>query len=196
MLVFTGWEKTKLTERGTIQKEHPLLYLDFNALAKGYAVDVLANFLQSNQLDAYLVEIGGELVAKGKSPRTGNFWKIAIDDPQQGEARNFIRTLSLENQALATSGNYRKYAVDGETGLRIVHSINPKTGEAFPTEVLSASVLAPDCMTADAYATALMVMPLAESQKLINSKPELEAYWIVSDSLQGVKELFSEGFTK
>ncbi len=196
MLVFTGWEKTKLTERGTIQKEHPLLYLDFNALAKGYAVDVLANFLQSNQLDAYLVEIGGELVAKGKSPRTGNFWKIAIDDPQQGEARNFIRTLSLENQALATSGNYRKYAVDGETGLRIAHSINPKTGEAFPTEVLSASVLAPDCMTADAYATALMVMPLAESQKLINSKPELEAYWIVSDSLQGVKELFSEGFTK
>ena len=196
MLEFTGWSKTRLTKQKTIQKEHPFIYFDFNALAKGYTVDVLANFLKSNQLDDYLVEIGGELVAKGKSPRTGKFWKIAIDNPEQGQERNFIRTLSLDNEALATSGNYRKYAVDAESGLRIAHSINPKTGQAFPTEVLSASVIAQDCMTADAYATALMVMPLAQSQKLINSKPELEAYWIVSDSIQGIKELFSDGFLK
>ena len=143
-----------------------------------------------------MVEIGGELVAKGKSPRTGNFWKIAIDNPKQGQERNFIRTLRLQNEALATSGNYRKYSVDAESGLRIAHSINPKTGEAFPTGVLSASVIAPDCMSADAYATALMVMPLAQSQKLIDSKPELQAYWIVSDSIKGIQELFSDGFLK
>jgi len=196
MLEFTGWLKTQLTNQRTIQKEHPSVYFDFNALAKGYTVDVLANFLKSNQLENYLVEIGGELVAKGKSPRTGNFWKIAIDNPEQGQERNFIRTLRLENEALATSGNYRKYEIDEESGQRIAHSINPKTGEAFPTEVLSASVIAPDCMTADAYATALMVMPLAQSQKLIDSRPELQAYWIVSDSIQGIKELFSDGFLK
>ena len=194
LLELTGWSKTKLTQQKTILKENPNIYFDFNALAKGYAVDVLANYLKRQQIKAYLVEIGGEIIAQGKSPRSGGFWKIAIDDPQQGEERNFIRTVMLENEALATSGNYRKYGVDADTGLRIAHSINPKTGEAFPSKVLSASVTAPDCMTADAYATALMVMPLEQSQKLIDSKPELEAYWIISDSLEGVKELFSKGF--
>lgn len=196
ILEFTGWSKSKLTARNTIQKSNSKLFFDFNALAKGYAVDVITAYLQSQRVSHFLVEIGGELVARGKSPRSGEFWKIAIDDPQQKEERRFIRTLILKNQALATSGNYRKKAVDPETGLAIAHSINPKTGEAFPTSVLSASVIAPDCMTADAYATALMVMPLAQSQALINSSPELEAYWIVADSLEGIKELYSDSFFK
>ena len=194
LLTFTGWSKTKLTEQRTIQKENPNVYFDFNALAKGYAVDVLASYLKSWNLDSYLVEIGGEIVAKGKSPRSGEFWKIAIDDPQQSDERNFIRTITLQNQALATSGNYRKYAIDEQTGLRIAHSINPITGEAIPTKVLSASVLAADCMTADAYATALMVMPLEEGRKMIETDSSLEAYWIVSDSKMEMKELFSSGF--
>ena len=194
LLLLTGWSKTKLTPQHTIKKVHPEIYFDFNALAKGYAVDLLANYLKINALESYLVEIGGEIVAQGKSPRSGGLWKIGIDDPQQVDQRNFIRTVTLKNQALATSGNYRKFEVDEDTGLLIAHSINPKTGLAIPTKVLSASVKAPDCMTADAYATALMVMPLEKSQKLINSKPELEAYWIVSDSLKGIRELFSKGF--
>lgn len=194
ILEFTGWSKSKLTARNTIQKSNSNLYFDFNALAKGYAVDVIADYLHSQKLSHYLVEIGGELVARGKSPRSGEYWKIAIDDPRQEEERSFIRTLTLKNQALATSGNYRKKAIDPETGLIIAHSINPKTGEAFPTAVLSASVIAPDCMTADAYATALMVMPLAQSEQLINSRPELEAYWVITDSLGGIKELFSKSF--
>ena len=194
LLKFTGWSKTKLTPQHTIKKVYPEIYFDFNALAKGYAVDVLANYLKINGLESYLVEIGGEIVAQGKSPTSKGFWKIGIDDPQQGDQRNFIRIVTLKNQALATSGNYRKFEFDEDTGLRIAHSINPKTGLAIPTKVLSVSVKAPDCMTADAYATALMVMPLEKSQKLINSKSELEAYWIVSDSLKGVKELFSKGF--
>lgn len=196
ILSFTGWDKTSLTDQGTIKKEHPKVYFDFNALAKGYVVDVIADFLRLKKVSSFLVEIGGEIVAKGKSPRSGMFWKIAIDDPQQGKQRDFIRTLTLENKALATSGNYRKYAIDAETGLRIAHSINPKTGEAIPSKVLSVSVTASDCMTADAYATALMVMPVDQSQELIKSKPKLEAYWIVSDSLEGVKEIFSKGFVK
>ena len=195
LLILTGWSKTKLTREYTIKKVNPVIYFDFNALAKGYAVDVLANYLKSKSLESYLVEIGGEIVAQGKSPKFQGFWKIAIDDPLQDDERKFIRTVTLKNEALATSGNYRKFAVDEDTGLRIAHSITPKTGLAIPSKVLSASVKAPDCMTADAYATALMVMPLEQSQKLIDSKPDLEAYWIVSDSLQGIRELFSKSFT-
>ena len=196
LLLITGWSKTKLSPQHRVQKKYPNMYFDFNAIAKGYAVDVLANFLKSKGVKSFLVEIGGEIVAQGKSPRSGQFWKIAIDDPQQGQERKFIRTVTLQNEALATSGNYRKYAIDEETGLRIAHSINPMTGMAIPSQVLSASVIAPDCMTADAYATALMVMPLEESKKLIEISPELEAYWIVSNPDLGLIEVFSSGFPK
>ena len=102
MLEFTGWSKTRLTKQKTIQRSILLSTLISMHLQRA-TLDVLANFLKSNQLDDYLVEIGGELVAKGKSPRTGKFWKIAIDNPEQGQERNFIRTLSLDNEALATS---------------------------------------------------------------------------------------------
>ena len=196
ILSFTGLDKTSLTDQGTIKKEHPKLYFDFNALAKGYVVDVIADFLRMKKVSSFLVEIGGEIVAQGKSPKSNALWKVAIDDPQQKEERNLIHVISLDNEALATSGNYRKYSVHQETGERWVHSINPKTGKANPSSVLSASVLAPDCMTADAYATALMVMPFEQSKALISNRPELEAYWILADSLGGVKEVFSKGFQK
>lgn len=196
ILEFTGWDKTELTERNTIRKATPSVYFDFNALAKGYAVDVIGDFFRAKKSTDFLVEIGGEIVAQGKSPKSNSFWKVAIDDPQQGGERQFAQVLSLENQALATSGNYRKYFVHPTTGQRWVHSIDPKTGNAFPSNILSASVLAPDCMTADAYATALMVMPLEKSKALIEQNPDLEAYWIVADSLGGVEEVFSKGFLK
>lgn len=196
LLLITGWNKTRLTEKNTLVKTHPNVFFDFNALAKGYAVDVIANHLRTLNISSFLVEIGGEIVAQGKSPKSRKFWKIAIDDPQQDENRQFIQVITLNNRALATSGNYRKYNIDAVTGQRIAHSINPKNGKAIPTPILSASVIAPDCMTADAYATALMVMPLEASLKLIEERNDLEAYWIVADSLKGVKEIFSKGFPK
>tara|TARA_B110000285_G_C15142075_1_gene631528 strand:- start:3479 stop:4489 length:1011 start_codon:yes stop_codon:yes gene_type:complete len=196
ILQFTGWNKTKLSSQNTILKSHPKVYFDFNALAKGYAVDVLADFLRAQNVTSFLVEIGGEILAQGKSPKSNGFWKVAIDDPQQGEDRTFIQVITLENEALATSGNYRKFSVNKTSGERWVHSINPKTGKAIPSNVLSVSVLAKDCMTADAYATALMVMPLQQSRALIEQQQALEAYWIIADSLRGVKEIFSSGFLK
>ena len=155
ILQFTGWDKTKLNTNNTILKTHPKLYFDFNALAKGYAVDVLANYLRHLKVTSFLVEIGGEIVAQGKSLKSNSFWKVAIDDPQQGEDRTFIQIITLENEALATSGNYRKFSINETTGEQWVHSINPKTGKAIPSNVLSVSVLAENCMKADAYATAL-----------------------------------------
>jgi thiamine biosynthesis lipoprotein len=143
-----------------------------------------------------LVEIGGEIVAEGLSPKTGGLWKVAIDDPQQKEDRKFIKVISLKDEALATSGNYRKYKIDQVSGRRLVHSVNPKTGDAFPTNVLSASVIAPNCMLADAYATALMVMPFEKSKTLIERETLLEAYWIIETETGAIEEVVSSGFTK
>ena len=196
ILFFTGWDKTLLTEQFTIKKAHPQVYFDFNALAKGYVVDVVADYLRIKKVFSFLVEIGGEIVAQGKSPKSNALWSVAIDDPQQMEERDLIQVITLNNEALATSGNYRKYSINQETGERWVHSVNPKNGKAFPSFILSASVLAPDCMTADAYATALMVMPFEQSKTLISNHPQLEAYWIIADSLGGIKEVFSKGFVK
>lgn len=180
LLVLTGWQKLQLRENHTIKKESPDIFIDFNALAKGYVVDLIGDYLYQMGSRNYMVEIGGEIVAKGNSPKTGQAWKIAIDDPRQGAQRKFLQTLTLHNQALASSGNYRKYRIDTITGERFVHSVNPLTGSAKKTNILSTSVKAPDCMTADAWATALMVMPLEKGKALIENDPQLEALWSVA----------------
>ena len=124
-------------------------------------------------------------MALGRNPISGTSWKVAIDDPLQLNQRRWITTVELSDQGLATSGNYRKHRTDSLTGEKYVHSINPLTGRTVKTNVLSASVLAHDCMTADAWATALMVLPLEKGQELIENDPKLEALWIVvkNDSL-------------
>ena len=189
----TGWNTIELNKQGFVKKEYIETYLDFNALAKGYTVDVIGNYLSRLGATNYLVEIGGEIVAHGVSPKTAEPWRIAIDDPNQQEERDLIQVLSLKDEAIATSGNYRKSRIDSVTGERYVHSINPLTGNTVKSNVLSASVRAPNCMTADAYATALMVLPFEKSKALIERLSQIEAYWVTSlnDSIQ---EHFSTGW--
>jgi thiamine biosynthesis lipoprotein len=192
LLQLTGWQKVQLRSDHTIKKKSPYIYIDFNALAKGYVVDIVGKFLQDLGSSDFMVEIGGEIVAKGNSPKTQQSWKIAIDDPRQGDERQFLQTLALKDQALASSGNYRKYRVDATTGKKYVHSINPLTGSAQKTNILSTSVKAPECITADAWATALMVLPLEKGQALIQNHPHLEALWAVAkdDQIQVVKSKY------
>lgn len=128
--------------------------LDFNGIAQGYSVDVLAEFLSSKGLNDYMVEIGGELIAKGHST-DGSPWTIGIDRPQDGE-RELAEVLELENAAIATSGSYRKYKE--RNGKRYSHCIDPRTGYPVDHTLLSVTVIAPSCMDADAYATAFLVM--------------------------------------
>ncbi|MGC6422427.1 MAG: FAD:protein FMN transferase [Flavobacteriaceae bacterium] len=180
LLILTGWGKIQLSDKRTVIKKDPRIQIDFNAIAKGYTVDVIGDYLVQNGYTDFLVEIGGEIVAKGNSPKTQRPWTVAIDDPQQENERRFTTTLSLTNAALATSGNYRKFRMDSVTGERYVHTLHPKTGRPVKSNVLSASVRAADCMTADAWATALMVLPLEEGQRLIAQIPTIEAYWIVA----------------
>ena len=189
----TGWNSIELTKENFVKKEHAETYLDFNALAKGYTVDVLGDYLAQLGAANYLVEIGGEIVAHGVSPKTAEPWRIAIDDPNQQEERDLIQVLSLKDEAIATSGNYRKSRIDSITGERYVHSINPLTGNAVKSNVLSASVRAPDCMSADAYATALMVLPFEKSKALIERLPQIEAYWVTAFN-DSVQEHFSRGW--
>ena len=178
LIELTGFSKVSLTSEGTIKKKYSNIYLDFNAIGKGYIVDLISELLISYDIKNFLIEIGGEIIAKGKNPNSGDFWKVAIDNPSQKNNRQFIKTIFLKNKALATSGNYRKYIIDSLTGKKYVHTINPKNGKSFQSKILSVSVLASDCMTADAWSTALMVMHFRLSKSIIESIEGIDAYWI------------------
>ncbi|MCB0644309.1 MAG: FAD:protein FMN transferase, partial [Phaeodactylibacter sp.] len=142
-------------ENGILYKSLPGVQLDFSAIAKGYAVDQLAAFLEDKGAVNYLVDIGGEMMAHGSSQR-GGVWKIGINTPrEEADIEDYEVIVDLDNQALATSGNYRNF-YDFE-GRKYAHTINPKTGFPELSTLLSASVFAPDCATADAYATSFMV---------------------------------------
>jgi thiamine biosynthesis lipoprotein len=162
-------------------KTNPQTQLDVNAIAQGYSVDVLCRYLESIGIYNYLVEIGGEIRTSGTKANEVH-WKVGIDVPNEGisEARELVMSIELNNKALATSGNYRKFVeIDG---VKYGHSLNPITGYPAKTDVLSATVIANDCMTADALATACMVLGFEKSKSLINSESNLDAILIYSDS--------------
>ena len=190
LMKITGWARIQMTPDRRIIKDNPNIYIDFNAIAKGYTVDLIERYLSQKGSQNHLVEIGGEVVGKGMNPKSGEGWKIGIDNPKQGEERSLQSIVSLNNEALATSGNYRKFRVDKNSGEKYVHSINPLNGRPVRSKVLSVSVKAPDCMTADAYATALMVMSFERGKTLVESMPELSAYWILAKGIE-VEEVIS-----
>ena len=157
--------------------------LDFNAIAQGFTVDLLAQFLEGKGVEHYMVEVGGEVKAKGQNV-DGEIWRIGVDKPTEeiDENDRFQVIVNLENAALATSGNYRKFWVDEESGVKYSHTINPKTGFPARNRLLSASIISKSsCMDADAYATACMVMGTQKAVQFIESKKDLEAYLIYSD---------------
>ncbi|MFT5761390.1 MAG: thiamine biosynthesis lipoprotein [Polaribacter sp.] len=156
MIQFVGLDKVKL-KNNKIEKQFQETYLDFNSIAKGFGIDVVGRFLESKNVQDYLVEIGGEIRARGKNKK-GNFWKVAIEKPNTDGTQSFQTTIQLENESMATSGNYRKFRMT-KNGKKYVHTVNPKTGFAKESNMLSASVIAnSDCADVDAYATAFMAM--------------------------------------
>ncbi|WP_435414482.1 FAD:protein FMN transferase [Polaribacter aestuariivivens] len=160
---FVGLHKVEL-QNHKIVKENPKIYLDFNSIAKGYGIDVIARFFNSKGIDNYLIEIGGEIRAKG-TKKNNNPWLIKLVNPTDNT--NGYKTLNLSNKSMATSGNYRKFRIS-EDGKKYVHTINPKTGFAIESNLLSASVIANlDCADVDAYATAFMAMGLEKTKAFI-----------------------------
>ncbi|PCJ97332.1 MAG: thiamine biosynthesis protein ApbE [Flavobacteriaceae bacterium] len=194
LLEYVGFDKVSITEAYTVRKKSPFIYFDFNAIAKGYAIDRLAMMLNQKGINDYLVEVGGELVAKGVNRISEKKWVIGVDDPE-GEDRSIPKILlELKDKAMASSGNYRKFRIDATTGKKYVHTINPKTGYTKNSNVLGATVIASTCAEADAYATAFMAMDLDDSIKLLVKQQEMEAYIIYLDENGETAEFMTIGF--
>lgn len=189
-LQFVGFHKIKL-QAGKIIKENPHMQLNFNAVAQGYSVDVLAAYLESNGIENYLIDVGGEIFAKGRKPN-GDMWKIGIEIPEEGaEERFYNKIVSVENEAVATSGNYRKfYEIDG---VKYAHSLNPKTGYPVRHSLLSATVIASTAGKADAYATAFMVMGVDKTLDFVKDTPDLKVY-LMFDENGEIKTAMSDNF--
>lgn len=168
-------------------------YLDFNAIAKGYAVDVVAEFLETQGISNFLVEIGGEIRAKGMNTEKQSPWKIGIETPNFEGKQNVLKAISIQDQAMATSGTYRKFKTDTQ-GNRYAHIIDTKTGYPSKTNILSVSVIASDCMTADAYATAFQAMGLEKVKLFLQEHPELKAFLIFENENKEFETLAFNGF--
>jgi len=194
LMRYVGWEKVQLNPDNTITKTFPSIRFDFNAVAKGYAIDRLGAMLDKKGIKNYLVEVGGEVLAKGKNLDSGKQWTVGIDDPQVETGRQIKQIVSLEDVAMASSGNYRKFRVDPETGEKYVHTIDPKTGYTKNSNVLATSVVAKTCAVADAYATSFMAMDLNDSKKVLENHDELEGYIIYLDENGEAQEFFTPGF--
>ena len=179
-----------------IIKNSPAAKLDFNAIAQGLAVDVLAEFIESRGAKNYFVEIGGEIRVNGKNAE-GEYWRIGIDKPiedSNAEDRVIYEIVQVENKSIATSGSYRKFYE--KNGVKYSHTLDPKTGYPVRHSLLSATVIADDCATADAMATALMVMGPEKGINFVNENPHLkiEAYLIFNNDKDRLETYYTAGF--
>ncbi|WP_315104764.1 FAD:protein FMN transferase [Capnocytophaga gingivalis] len=187
LLTLTGMDKVHIITTGEgvfVKKDNPNIQLNFNAIAQGYTSDVIAEYFLSKQISNFIVEVGGELVIHGRNTLKNKPWRIGIDNPLQkpDEDREIVATVELTDCGLATSGNYRKLWTDSLTGQKYVHTINPKTGRPQPSNLLSATVIAPSAMLADGYATTLMALGGIEKAKdFLAQHKELKAVLLYSD---------------
>lgn len=194
LMKYVGLEKVRIDKNNRVVKEMPNMYFDFNAIAKGYAIDRLAKLMDVKGIQDYLLEVGGEVVAKGENRIKNQQWVIGIDDPQIEEGRKLKLLIYMKDRALASSGNYRKFRIDPETKKKYVHTIDPKTGFTKNSRTLAVNILANTCAEADAYATAFMAMDLDDVLVMISQENNLEAYIIYLGEKGEVKEFMTDGF--
>lgn len=188
---FIGFEKV-IIRSDSILKTDPRTQLDFGGIGQGYGADVITEFLLKKGITDVLVELGGEGMAIGKNRRTGKKWEIGILDPRSTEDNQFFRAyVSLSDRSFTTSGNYFNY--HEENGVRYSHTIDPSTGYPARKKILSASVFASDCTTADAWGTALMVMGHEESIKVVEKHPEIDVLLFYSDEKGEIKHFATQG---
>lgn len=195
LLQITGYEKVKL-ENGKVVKQDPRVMLSCSAVAKGYSVDVIARLLDRKGIKNYMVDIGGEVVVKGKNA-TGDLWRIGINKPYDDSLavkQDIQVVLNLTDLGMATSGNYRNYYY--KDGKKYAHTIDPRTGYPVQHSILSSTVIAEDCMTADALATSFMVMELEEAEKFCKANPMIDAYFIYSGENGEFKTYYTDGMKR
>ena len=197
ILQFVGYQGITLdTDHATLTKSDPRTMLDCSAIAKGYGSDVVARLLKARDVQNFMVEIGGEIVTKGVNEQRMP-WRIGVTKPTEDSlntSHELQTVLNVTDKAMATSGNYRNFYY--KDGKKYAHTIDPKTGRPVQHSILSATVLANDCATADAYATSFMVMGLDGAKKILEKHPDLMAYLIYSDSKGNLATWYSPSMSK
>ncbi|HCC85723.1 MAG TPA: thiamine biosynthesis protein ApbE [Porphyromonadaceae bacterium] len=191
---FVGYEKITIDTEGNIVKSDPRITLNTSAIAKGYACDVVGDLLERHGIENYMVEIGGEITARGVNDK-GECWRIGVEKPIDdnfGIQHELQTILSLCDKALATSGNYRNYYI--KDGKKYAHTIDPQSGYPSQTDILGATVIADDCMTADAFATAFMTMGIEKSKAVAATVPSLDYLFIYEMADGSFGTVQSEGF--
>lgn len=194
LLQFVGYKSIRLSDNKII-KQQPQTMLDCSAIAKGYGCDRVARMLESYGIEDYMVEIGGEVVAKGKNDKSKQ-WSIGISKPTEdksGTINELQEILRISGKSVATSGNYRNYRY--EDGRKLSHTIDPRTGYPVAHTLLSATVIANDCATADAYATAFMVMGIDKAMEICKDKG-IDAYFIYSTPEGAINTRETDGMKK
>jgi FAD:protein FMN transferase len=190
LMKLVGMSKVSLVN-GKLIKSDPHICLDFNAIAQGFSVDVVCRFFDTLGIKNYLVEIGGEVRAKGT--RAGNLWRIGIDKPEDNNStpgKELETIIKISDKAIATSGNYRKYYI--ENGVKYSHHVDPRTGYISRNTLLSISIIADECAMADGVATGCLVMGKAKAIEFLSIHPEFEAFMVYSDENGNFKTWTSE----
>lgn len=192
---YVGWKKVSLSPSGYIKKENPNIKLDASAIAKGFGSDAVARVLRKNGINDFMVEVGGEVVCSGVNDK-GKVWSIGINKPIEDSTMQHTnelqRVVQLDGKALATSGNYLQYYY--KNGTKYAHTIDPCSGKPVNHTLLSSSIIADDCMTADALATACMVIGVDSALSLIESLPNVEGYFIYAGNNGEYLEKHTNGF--
>ncbi len=211
LLQYVGYKNVAIKNNKLIKK-YPQTQIDFNAIAQGYTSDYIANYFKKRGINSFIVDVGGEVIC-GEAKPNGKKWTVAIEKPENDnppldsisntpandqiksvKQRQAIDTVYLKNAAIVTSGNYRKFYI--ENGVKYSHTIDPSTGRPVTHTLLSASVIAPDATTADALATACMVMGLEKTQEFLRTHGEYAVYLIYSDAQGNLKTWKSNNFNK
>ena len=180
ILTFVGRDKVRIVE-GRLVKSDPRVQLDFNSVAKGYTVDLLAALVERHGARNYIVDIGGEIRCRGVN-REGKAWRIGVETPFDGnmsDGRYLQRRIAMLEGGMATSGNYRRYYLDAE-GHKVAHTIDPRTGRSALSRLLSVTVVAPTCAEADALGTMFLAMGADEALKRVAEMPGMKAYFILA----------------
>ncbi|NQX86372.1 MAG: FAD:protein FMN transferase [Flavobacteriaceae bacterium] len=170
-----------------------IIKMDFNAIAKGYGVDVISDYLESKGVKDYIVEIGGEIRTRGINKEKGTQWVVGVEAPRFDGEQSLMNTIVIKDKALATSGTYRKFKVDA-LGRRYAHIIDAKTGYPSQTNLLSISVIADNCTLADAYATAFKTMGIEKIKRFLETHSELQVFLIFENEGKEIESLTLNGF--
>jgi thiamine biosynthesis lipoprotein len=189
---YVGYQNIDLID-SVVVKKYPNTKIDFNAIAKGYSVDLMAKILWRHGIENFVVDIGGEVYASGLKP-DGSKWNVGIEKPTETSisGRTLQEVIALSNKAAATSGTYRKYIV--KDNIRYSHTIDPSTGRPVEHTLLSVTVIADKCITADALATAFMVMGVEKAMTFLSENPQFEGYFIYCDENNELQVVYTDGF--